>query len=513
MTLKRLALLLSMVLVLVLVASYWLLRALVIIPMLEREVAALQWHETLTVQQWLTQQQMVVTELAASPGYRDWASLALAGQPAPLTFSRGEEVALLYQPDLSLAGFSAREPMVAEQFPLLAAGAPYVRARLMPAMLPETAMERTGLLRSGNQLYSFSASTVCAGQGQGCSKGYLLLLKPLPRAEMTQLFDRLGIRVEVRAATIDDQALPRLFEINGFEEPLPVRNLLLNDALSRGGWVITIEHAAMVNRGVEKREWIAFGLLLVLLPATNFLLWRVFVTPIEFGSAQLRQMEREQHYRKLPVKLYVKEFRHLLNAFNGLITRVEKQRQQLQDLSQTDALTGLANRRGLDYFCEREWRRLCRARYGGAVLMLDIDDFKAYNDEFGHQAGDECLMTVAREIKRMARRGEDIACRYGGEEFCIIYVEIQADTMEKLAESLRHHVEALNKSTAMIKRHLTASIGVALVDPGVDLGKQFNNFEQLIRIADQQLYLAKQQGKNRVKLWRMRAETPQDQQA
>ncbi|WP_417346388.1 GGDEF domain-containing protein [Ferrimonas sp.] len=503
MTLKRLALLLSMVLILVLVASYWLIRMLVIIPMLEREVATLQWHETLTVRQYFSQQQMLLTELAASPGYDRWARGVLTGGESEPQLTKGAEIALLYGPDLSLKSFVTHTPRETDQFPILVEDIAYARARLMPAMLPESEMSTTGLLWMDEGLYSYSASTVCSMDKLGCSLGYLLLLKPLRVSEMEASFAKLGLKVSARPAGLEDQALSELMILEGFEQPAEQRELLVKDSLAKGAWVLTLTYSAQVKHGVEQREWIAFVLLVLLLPTTNFLLWRIFVTPIEFGSAQLRQMERERQYRKLTVNMYVREFQHLVNAFNGLIGRVEKQRKQLQDLSQTDSLTGLANRRGMDHFAIREWRRLCRAKYGAAVMMLDIDDFKAYNDEFGHQAGDDCLVCVAREIKRVARRGEDIACRYGGEEFCIIYVEVLPETVEKLAENLRGHIERLHKSTALLKRPISASIGVALIEPGADLTKQFQEFDQLVRIADQQLYLAKQHGKNQVKMWRL----------
>ncbi|BDY03511.1 GGDEF domain-containing protein [Ferrimonas sp. YFM] len=503
MTLKRLALLLSMVLILVLVASYWLIRMLVIIPMLEREVATLQWHETLTVRQYFSQQQMLLTELAASPGYDRWAKVVLTGGETTPRLTKGAEIAMVYGPDLSLKSFVAHSTQEPQHFPMLVEDVAYERARLMPAMLPESEMSTTGLLWADEGLYSYSASTVCSMEKLGCSLGYLLLLKPLKVSEMEASFAKLGIRVSARSAASEDLSLPALMTLTEFEKPVQQRELLVRDSLAKGAWVLTLTYSAKVKHGVEQREWIAFVLLVLMLPATNFLLWRIFVTPIEFGSAQLRQMERDRHYRKLTVNMYVREFQHLVNAFNGLIGRVEKQRKQLQDLSQTDSLTGLANRRGMDHFAVREWRRLCRAKYGGAVMMLDIDDFKAYNDEFGHQAGDDCLVCVAREIKRVARRGEDIGCRYGGEEFCVIYVEVQPDTVEKLAETLREQIERLHKSTALLKRPISASIGVALIEPGVDLAKQFQDFDQLVRIADQQLYLAKQHGKNQVKMWRL----------
>ena len=168
---------------------------------------------------------------------------------------------------------------------------------------------------------------------------------------------------------------------------------------------------------------------------------------------------------------------------------------RLTELTVTDALTGLSNRRHFDAALSEEWSRAARNGQTLAVFMFDVDFFKAYNDHYGHQAGDECLRNVARILKASARRAGDLVARYGGEEFVAIAVGVDLETAVDLAESMRQAVERLSMPHAVspIGREVTISIGVAVAVPAVD-----SPAESLVRRADQALYRAKEAGRNRV---------------
>jgi diguanylate cyclase (GGDEF)-like protein len=138
---------------------------------------------------------------------------------------------------------------------------------------------------------------------------------------------------------------------------------------------------------------------------------------------------------------------HQLNAAN----------KELQRLSTTDGLTGIANRRMFDELSMREWRRCERMKKPLALVMLDIDSFKLYNDQFGHQAGDECLRAVAGQVARAAPRAADLAARYGGEEFVLVLGETDADGARWVAENVRQHVTELGIPHATPSRRVTIS--------------------------------------------------------
>ncbi|NNB54450.1 GGDEF domain-containing protein [Pseudomonas fragi] len=165
---------------------------------------------------------------------------------------------------------------------------------------------------------------------------------------------------------------------------------------------------------------------------------------------------------------------------------------ELAALAATDPLTGLANRRMLDKTLDLEWRRAQRSGAPLSLIMIDIDHFKAFNDNYGHQAGDEALRQVAQTIKAHVRRPADLAARYGGEEFAVVLTETDAAGTRLLAEKIRVAVEQMEPANPDTPK-LTISLGACTryAKPGDDQ-------EQLLRTADKALYQAKKRGRNRV---------------
>jgi diguanylate cyclase (GGDEF)-like protein len=195
-------------------------------------------------------------------------------------------------------------------------------------------------------------------------------------------------------------------------------------------------------------------------------------------QAKVRAMQRLVEMQRSQVYLSQQ-----LNAAN----------KELQRLSTTDGLTGIPNRRLFDELSIREWRRCERMKKPIALVMLDIDSFKLFNDEYGHQAGDDCLRAVAAQVARAAPRAADLAARYGGEEFILVLGETDADGARWVAENVRQHVSELGIPHATPSRHVTISCGVAAILPQSD-----NSFETLLRTADRALYQAKEAGRDRV---------------
>ncbi len=132
-------------------------------------------------------------------------------------------------------------------------------------------------------------------------------------------------------------------------------------------------------------------------------------------------------------------------------------------------LTGLKNRGAFDDYFPRMWQQALRDRRSLALLLIDVDHFKPYNDRYGHQAGDQALRRVAQVVQGFARRPLDIAARYGGEEFVLALFDLSADNVREMSDQLRKSIHALNimhedSATALF---VTASIGVAIVGPRI----------------------------------------------
>ncbi|MCI8210053.1 diguanylate cyclase response regulator [Pseudomonas sp. S25] len=167
----------------------------------------------------------------------------------------------------------------------------------------------------------------------------------------------------------------------------------------------------------------------------------------------------------------------------------------LQRLMNSDGLTGLSNRRHFDEYLELEWRRATRDQTQLSLMMIDVDFFKAFNDNFGHLEGDEALRQVAKAIRASSARPSDLPARYGGEEFALVLPSTSPGGARLLAEKLRMTVAGMNipHIAPTPGSSLTVSIGVSTIVP-----QPGSNSRQLIQEADKGLYAAKHNGRNQV---------------
>lgn len=167
--------------------------------------------------------------------------------------------------------------------------------------------------------------------------------------------------------------------------------------------------------------------------------------------------------------------------------------QKLEQLTFTDGLTGIKNRRYFDRAMDKEYRRAFREKWALGLLIIDIDHFKQFNDQFGHLIGDDCLRTVAQEIENHIYRDTDIAARFGGEEFCVLLPNTDNEGTQYIAEKLRQAIEDLKFKADGDFVPIHVSIGATSYTP-----RQEHGYELMISIADEALYRSKQQGRNRV---------------
>ena len=176
-------------------------------------------------------------------------------------------------------------------------------------------------------------------------------------------------------------------------------------------------------------------------------------------------------------------------------TALQAANQKLEDLVNLDGLTQIRNRRSFDRVIQREWQRLRREKGVLSLILCDVDDFKAFNDTYGHQAGDDCLRSIARVLNGKIERPSDLAARYGGEEFAVVLPNTSAKGALYKAESFRKAIEMLliSHTRSSTGDYVTASFGVSTLVPGDDI-----TLDALIASADQALYRAKESGRNKV---------------
>ncbi|MGK7887927.1 MAG: diguanylate cyclase [Leptolyngbyaceae cyanobacterium] len=210
-----------------------------------------------------------------------------------------------------------------------------------------------------------------------------------------------------------------------------------------------------------------------------------------FHWAVLRQRVRRT------IKAYV-DYRNLQDALQkerSLRQELRLTNQKLHRLATVDGLTNIANRRVFDERFQHEWKRLQREQAPLGLALFDIDCFKAYNDTYGHQGGDNCLRDVAQVIQQVARRPADLAARYGGEEFALVLPNTDLEGTVHLANLVQHRLQhlAIPHASSIVRSQVTVSVGVASTVPDLSISAHL-----LLRTADLALYEAKQQGRDRV---------------
>jgi diguanylate cyclase (GGDEF)-like protein len=209
------------------------------------------------------------------------------------------------------------------------------------------------------------------------------------------------------------------------------------------------------------------------------------------GALDLRLASRE----------WAREFAPLAQALDAMARRLRAREEELrianthlEALSKIDGLTSLANRRGFDGELQAQWERSARLAQPLALMMIDVDYFKLFNDHYGHVVGDDCLRRIGDVIAAVAREGSYLAARYGGEEFTLLLPGSDMQAALAAAARVRRGVEELGIAHAMTPRgRVTVSIGAAALAPRAEASAQ-----GLIEAADAALYAAKHQGRNTV---------------
>ena len=201
---------------------------------------------------------------------------------------------------------------------------------------------------------------------------------------------------------------------------------------------------------------------------------------------------------------------------SGLASELEQRTTELAEAHETlnrlaglDAVTSLANHSAFQEFLRGEWRRALREASSISVLMIDIDRFSKYNDRFGHQTGDECLVKIGRKIKENVRRPGDLVARYGGEEFAVVMSRTDQQGAFRVAHQICAGIEslALENPESDVSPCVTVSVGVATSTPAVD-----SSWEELALVTEATAALgrAKKSGRNRVSTAEAEEPAPSD---
>ena len=221
---------------------------------------------------------------------------------------------------------------------------------------------------------------------------------------------------------------------------------------------------------------------------------RVYAGIVALHLVAALALTKTLHEQTLKLLVQQQEGSDLADRLTIANQDLEVVNQHLETLVATDALTGVANRRAFDLTSAQEWRRSAREQTPLSLLIMDVDHFKAFNDLYGHQAGDQCLQQVAAAAASAIRRPGDVLARYGGEEFAIILPNTYLEGAISVAEAIVAAIEARNLAhDGSTFGRVTVSIGAAGTMPDHE-----DRVERLTGAADAALYVAKRSGRNRV---------------
>lgn len=333
-------------------------------------------------------------------------------------------------------------------------------------------------------------------ENAGAQKGFLIL-----KEENSWLIEAKGITEEEDFAilpsipidAIDSNQKPCLSTAIINYVARTQENIVLNDATNEGQFIRdpyiisnqpkSILCAPLLNQGKP------IGILYLENNLTTGAFTRKRVEILTILSAQAAiSIESSRLYSQLENYSYTLE-----KKVNERTNELLQANRELERLANLDGLTQVANRRYFDDYLWQKWQRLAREKRPLSLILFDVDFFKKYNDYYGHQAGDDCLIQVAQSAQRAVKRPEDLVARYGGEEFVIVLPDTDIDGAKVVAKSVQQELLncQISHKASEVSQFVTISMGIYCQVPTVS-----NDIKQIIRKADAALYQAKQKGRD-----------------
>ncbi|SHF14966.1 diguanylate cyclase (GGDEF) domain-containing protein [Modicisalibacter ilicicola DSM 19980] len=359
---------------------------------------------------------------------------------------------------------------------------------------------RAAWLQASPELGLMSVSPILESDGSGPSLGWLSMIREMDAAWLSKLKRNTGLNLSLTAPRDGPVPLGASIRRDDSRTMTAVREIQASPAGSRIRLQITLPRQGFkssLDTLLFALYW-TIGLLVVVVIVVLILLERMILAPLRHFAAFAQDIDTLAR-NDMPPGLRARhdEIGKLARKFQHLLEHQRQRTSSLVELSQHDPLTGLANRRLFDERIDHALEAARSDRRHVALLMIDIDHFKAYNDHYGHPAGDACLKVVAETMRKHFNQSGQLVARTGGEEFTIILPGTTPAESTARADELRMAIEslALPHAGSPHASLLTVSIGVATASP-----QERCSAAQLIQAADDALYEAKQAGRNCTRL-------------
>ena len=358
----------------------------------------------------------------------------------------------------------------------------------------------TGFIRTQHGAVMFSATQLRKSDTSGENVGILVFFKKIRPSLVASLVKFTQLKLELSQIETPEKyrAIP---ELKGQLQGDPfgfTRQRVLVDLNKQPLLLLNITHLTSEPPPLIDSKLFLILILIMIIPlGMHYFVTAYLVNPVNAGVNQMALMLKKKRLKPLVEDVKIKELRILTYGFNELIVTINRQKDELEKLSLNDSLTGVANRRAFDQALRKSWARSQRSNSAIAIILLDIDYFKNYNDTLGHLAGDKALKQVANALNSRLRRVDDLIARYGGEEFVAILTNTDKDRVTEMMEQLIACIRELKLPNpgSEVSQYLTISTGAAICDD-FSLALVDNSANFLLQQADEALYLAKSQGRN-----------------
>lgn len=356
-----------------------------------------------------------------------------------------------------------------------------------------------GYLRTQAGLVMVAQRTVRSEKNPEKAEGYLMMVRTLDASFWQSFQKRMGLAVEPTPLVPGEVLVPQLSMVASADRRTTLVQIPMVDLMGRVSLQLSAQMPRTLTitglRLLTEVSWGSIFILLIISLVNLVLIRRFLVRPVKDLWWLTRMLETTGNWSLRAAYRSQDEVGELAQGVNGLIASVEEKTARLESLASSDALTGLANRRTFDSALVLAWKVCQREKRPLGFIMADVDQFKRFNDRYGHRTGDICLKAVAHVIQDAAQRPSDVKARYGGEEFAVILPGTDLTGTVLVAEKVRSLVETLGLAHQDNPGGVvTISLGCVSLVPGAE-----TSVEALVEAADQRLYRAKAEGRNRIK--------------
>ncbi len=365
---------------------------------------------------------------------------------------------------------------------------------------------------------AFSIRPVFDSEELGTKKGYMIFGRTLDQFTIEKFSSQLHKKFNIQVMTKNSLSMSdfsnneyRLESVNA--DVLKIYKSYLFDDNTVFS-ISTMYPKVITQSGRRSLEYallssLAIGVFMILIIAV-LLKQRVFL-PLSNLAKQMQDISKSKNYKLRATVSSEDEIGILSKEFNNMLTMIEKNNNELNDandqitktnatlekLTLTDTLTQVANRLGLERKLKVDWEALYREQRPLSIIMIDIDNFKLFNDHYGHPRGDMCLQQVAKIFSNNTQRPRDMVARYGGDEFILVLPEINTKAALHIAQRIQNDIAKceIEHKYNDVSAFVTISIGIAGVTPSATM-----SVDSIIHNADKALYTAKRNGRNRIEV-------------